>query len=121
MTIIERTALAAAALVAIAAMVHGAGSFSMNWMYPWVLGPYAVFLALFALPGGRSRARALSGCITAILLLAFTALFYVDAMWIHVSSTSALIFLFAPAYLTIGGLVVYGIAYVIFRKRHAGD
>lgn len=112
---VELTAVIAAAIVAVSAMVHGAGNFSVNWFYAWVLGPYAIFLGMFALPGGKKRRRALAGCITALLLLLFTCLFYIDAMWIHVSSTSALIFIFAPAYLLVGGLVTYGLSYVLLR------
>ena len=37
--------LISAAIVAVAAMVHGAGRFEWSWFYPWVLAPYPVLLA----------------------------------------------------------------------------
>jgi hypothetical protein len=116
LTIVERLSLIAAAVVAFSAMVHGAGVFAFNLFYPWVIGPYIFFLVLFALPWGKGRGRTLAGCITALLLFLFTCFFYIDAMWIHVSSTSALIFIIAPAYLLVGGLVTYGLACFFFTR-----
>jgi len=37
-------------------------------------------------------------------------------MWFSASSTSALIFIFAPAYLFAGGLILWGIAWYWFAR-----
>ena len=108
--------LVAASLVALAAMIRGAGKFEWNGFYPWVLGPYLALLGIFCLPRRQSRARAFAGCLAATTVLVFTCWFYVGAMWFSVSSTSALIFIFAPVYLLVGGLVVWGIAWFLFAR-----
>jgi len=106
-----------ASIVAVAAMIHGAGKFEWNGLYPWVVGPYILLALIFCLPFSQSAGRAVAGCIAATLLLAFTCWFYIDAMWISVSSTSALVFLFAPAYLFAGSLIVWGLAWFVLARR----
>ena len=106
--------LVAASAVAIMAMTHGAGTFEWNSFYPWVLAPYAILLVVFILPRSQSDARALAGCVAAVLVLLFTGWLYISAMWFSASSTSALIFIFAPVYLLVGGLVVWGVAWFAF-------
>ena len=108
--------LIAASAVALAAMVHGAGKFEWNVFYPWVIGPYVVLLGIFCFPRNQTDARAFAGCVAAVAVLLFTCWFYIDAMWFSVSSTSALIFIFAPAYLFIGGLAMWGIAWYWFAR-----
>ena len=108
--------LIATAVVAVAAMTHGAGKFEWNSFYPWVLAPYVILLVVFVLPRGQTNARALAGCVAAVLVLLFTAWFYIGAMWFSASSTAALIFIFAPGYLLVGGLVVWGIAWFGFTR-----
>ena len=109
--------LAAASIVALAAMIHGAGGkFEWNWFYPWVIGPYIVLLGIFGLPRSQAQARAFAGSVTALAVLLFTCWFYIGAMWFSASSTAALIFIFAPVYLLVGGLVVWGIAWFLFAR-----
>ena len=103
--------LLAGAAIAVAAMVRGAGGFSWNWFYPWVLLPYLLMSACVWLPRHPSRARARAGVIASLLVLAFSAWFYINAMWLSSSSTAALVFVFAPAWLTLGGLVIWGLAW----------
>jgi hypothetical protein len=110
--------LIAASGVALSAMVHGAGKFEWNGFYPWVMGPYVVLLLAFSLPRAQTDARAFAGCVAAVIVLLFTCWFYIGAMWFSVSSTSALIFIFAPVYLFFGGLIVWGIAWYLFARRH---
>src|SRR5438105_6328870 len=97
-------------------MIHGAGKFEWNAFYPWVIGPYIVLLGVLCLPRDQTSARAFAGCVTAVLVLAFTCWFYIGAMWFSSSSTSALIFVFAPAYLFVGGLMVWGVAWYLFAR-----
>jgi hypothetical protein len=113
--------LAAASGVAVAAMVHGAGKFEWNGFYPWVIGPYVVLLLLFILPRAQADARAFAGSVAAVTVLVFTCWLYVGAMWFSRSSTSALIFIFGPAYLFVGGLIVWGVAWFAFSRSGRGN
>jgi hypothetical protein len=109
--------LLAAAAIAMTAMIHGAGKFEWNGLYPWVIGPYIVLLLIFCLPVHQSRSRSIAGCIAALAVLLFTGLFYIDAMWISISSTSALVFIFAPGYLFIGGLLVWALSWFLLIRQ----
>jgi hypothetical protein len=109
--------LIAAVGVALAAMIHGAGKLEWNGFYPWVLGPYLILAAMFCLRSDQTAAKALAGCVASVAVLAFSTWLYVGAMWFSRSSTSALIFAFGPAYLFIGGLAVWGIAWFLFARR----
>lgn len=111
--------LLAASIVAVAAMIHGAGKFEWNGFYLWVTGPYIILMLIFCLPPSQSDARSVAGSVSAAIVLAFSCLFYVDAMWISISSTSPLIFIFAPAYLFVGGLIVWGLAWLVLERRTA--
>lgn len=108
--------LIAASAVALSAMVHGAGKFEWNVFHPWIIGPYVVLLAIFCFPRNQTDARAFAGCVTAVTVLLSTCWFYIEAMWFSASSTSALIFIFAPVYLFVGGLIVWGIAWYWFAR-----
>ncbi|MEC5386639.1 hypothetical protein VVD49_12960 [Uliginosibacterium sp. H3] len=116
---ISLAALLAALIVEVSAMVHGAGKFEWSWFYAWANAPYVVLALIFCLPVGQSRARANAGGIAGIFVLAFTAWLYINAMWISVSSTSALIFIFAPPYVGVGGLVVWGLSWWWLARRAA--
>lgn len=122
LTKITAALLLASAAVSIAAMMHGAGGFSLNWFYLWVLAPYALFLICWCLPRNSSLPRERAGLITAVLVLAFTALMYIDAMWFSKSSTSALVFAVVPVWLVAGGLLVWalawGIGHAISQRDH---
>jgi hypothetical protein len=110
------TSLIAASGVAVAAMIHGAGKFEWNGFYPWVLGPYIVLLTVFGLPRTQTQPRLVASCLAALAVLLFTCWFYVGAMWFSASSTSALIFIFAPIYLLIGGLIFWGAAWFVLAR-----
>lgn len=110
--------LIAASGVALSAMIHGAGKFEWNGFYPWVIGPYIVLLAIFGLPRGQTDAKAFAGCAATVIVLVFTCWFYIGAMWFSASSTSPLIFIFAPIYLFVGGLIVWGIAWLLFARLY---
>jgi hypothetical protein len=110
--------LIAASTVALSAMIHGAGKFEWNGFYPWVIGPYMVLLGVFGLPRSQTEARAFAGSVTAVMVLLFTCWFYIGAMWFSASSTSALIFIFAPVYLFVGGLIVWGVAWFLFARLY---
>lgn len=108
--------LIAASAVALAAMIHGAGKFEWNGFYPWVIGPYVVLLAIFSLPRRQTNIRAFAGGVASVIVLLFTCWFYVGAMWFSASSTSALIFIFAPIYLFVGGLIAWRIVWFLLTR-----
>ena len=110
--------LTASSIVAIVAMIHGAGKFEWNWFYPWVIGPYIILLGIFCLPRRQTDSRAFAGCTSAMTVLVFSCWFYIGAMWFSGSSTSALVFIFAPIYLFVGGLVVWGSAWFVLSRHH---
>lgn len=109
--------LLAAAGIAVAAMVHGAQGFQWNWFYPWVLLPYLLLAVCCGLPRSPSAARAKAGAIASLVVLMLTAWFYIDAMWLSTSSTSALVFVFTPALLTVLGLSVWGLAWWLAARK----
>lgn len=112
-----------AAGVAVVAMVHGAGGLYWNWFYPWVLLPYALLFVVFCLTSNPSPARALAGAVAAVLVLLSSAWFYIDAMWLSTSSTSALVFVFTPAWLIVGGLLAWALAWCLLgmASRKGGN
>ena len=85
----------------------------------WILSPYIFFFIISVTANHQSGSVnvASASCYTAILISAFTLFIYIDAFYIHVSSTSALVFLFIPLYLIIGGPVVFFIIYMIVVRR----
>lgn len=113
------TLLTVASIVAVAAMIHGAGTFAWNWFYPWVVAPYVLLALMLRLPARQSTARVMAGRAAAGLVLVLTLVLYVDAMWLSVSSTSALVFVVAPVYLLTGGLVTWLLVWVAFVYRAA--
>jgi integral membrane sensor domain MASE1 len=114
--IVEAVSLGLAAAFTFITMLYGAGwQFEWSGFYPWALSPYIAFLALSRFTARFSPFAASAGCIAAVLMLAFTLLAYGDSMYIHTSSTSALIFIFAPLYLLVGGPVIFGISLGVGR------
>jgi hypothetical protein len=113
---ITAASLVAASIVALCAMIHGAGKFEWNGFYPWVIGPYVVLFGAFGFLPRRYDARRFAGSVAAVTVLLFTCWFYIGAMWFSTSSTSALIFVFGPVYLFVGGLVVWGIAWFVVAR-----
>ena len=111
--------LLAAAGVALAAMHRGAGGFHLNGFYPWVLGPYLILGLIVCAPRNGSADRLLAGRLSAGLVLLLSGWMYIDAMWFSRSSTSALIFIFAPLYLLVAGLLSWSIsvAFLAWKAR----
>jgi hypothetical protein len=109
--------LLAAAGVALAAMIKGAGKFEWDVFYTWVIGPYVVLLLIFCLPLRQSDARSVAGCFAAGVVLTFSCFIYIGAKWVSASPTSAYIFMFAPPYLFVGGLAVWALTWALLRWR----
>ena len=98
-------------------MLHGAGgTFEWSWFYPWVLSPYLVLGAIAASIGNKTKSTRLASVISAVAVSLGASFLYVDAMFIHVSSTSALIYVFGPVYFLIGGIAIFAITTFIGSK-----
>lgn len=108
-----------AAIFTFIIMLYSSGwRFTSGAFYLGALSPYVAFFVLSHMVGRAAGA----GCITAVLMLAFTVFVYSDSMLLHTSSTSALIFIFAPLYLLFGGPAFFGILLGVGRlirvRRH---
>lgn len=87
-----------------------------SWFHAWVVTPYIAYLLLRALLGSETQRMRLAGRAAAIVMVLLTAFFYVDALMIHASSTSALIFIFAPGYIAISAVVTIFVAWIAARR-----
>jgi hypothetical protein len=120
--IASMTILAIAALLTIYAMLHAAAwqlSAGRVAFVVWALTPYLVVATVIRAVGSKSGASRIASVISSAAVLVFAAFMYVDAIFIHVSSTSALIFLFAPLYLTVGGVMLFVVITVVGNKWSA--
>lgn len=81
------------------------------WFLCWAISPYVIFYFSSSAihRRGTSLLKSWSTCIVSFIMLAFTSLVYIDAFFFHISSTSALVFLFVPLYLIVGSFVFMGI------------
>ena len=82
----------------------------------WTISPYIfLFIADVVLRRLTSISKLpLIFCVTALLMLAFTLLLYVSALSsLDESSTAGVIFIFAPFYLYIEGIIVFGIGLIL--------
>ena len=86
----------------------------------WIILPYISFFIISTVANKISKSPNVSqaSCITAILILIFTLLVYIDAFYISISSTSALVFLFVPFYLLFGGPILFIIIFKIISRIH---
>jgi len=91
-------------------MIWGLGHFGF---LAWTLSPYAVFFALSRWWGKHTPLAPLAGCFASVLMLAASVYVYVDSMFVHTSSTSALVFLFFPFYLMVGGPLLFALGMVL--------
>ena len=114
------SSLLASAAFAIWIMLQGTGGkFEWSWFYPWVLSPYFAFGFLCIASASRTAAYRRSALVTAVIVSIVSIYTYVNATLDCESSTAALIFVFMPLYLLIGGLAVFGISTLIGRLLRA--
>ena len=92
----------------------------------WIIFPYIFFLiiSLTAKYQAPSINLFLASCITALSLLLLTLFIYIDALFIHISSTSSLVLIFVPFYLFVGGPIIFFITYKVIslidkRKKYS--
>ena len=112
--------LAVAALMTVVLMARAAlWNWRPNPFVGWALFPYALLAGYVFLRGrtDRSGSANKAGLWVSFLALLFTAWCYLGASFGHVSSTSALVFLVVPLYLSIGGPVLGEILVRVFAAR----
>ena len=103
-------------------MMHGAGGkFEWSWFYPWVLGPYLILGTLFATIGAKTKHTRVASLLTAIAVGIGATYLYLDAIFINVSSTSALIYVFGPLYCLLGGFAVFAAMTFLASKVTAAN
>jgi len=113
--------LAVAAVVTLWSMLYGAlWKFEWSWFYPWALSPYLVLVIVFVAAGNRSKSTQIASVVAGVAVLLFASFLYLDAMLVHVSSTSALVFVFGPLYLLVGGTLVFVTTALVGRKYVGG-
>ena len=102
----------------LAVMVHAGGSAQslVSGFTLWAVLPYVVFAAACAL--SRVREIILTTLIASVVGTLFAALIYIDAFFIHISSTSALVFIFIPLYQLIAAGIVLLVSFIA-RRSHA--
>ena len=108
--------LSVAALLTLVLMLYSA-----NWEISlghigfmcWALLPYVVLALLIRSFGTRSRASRIASIVASASSLGVAAFFYFDAIFVNVSSTSALVFLTGPLTLAVFAALVFGIITVI--------
>jgi hypothetical protein len=88
----------------------------------WSVSPYVLMAVVLRAVGSETRAARVAGIAGSLAVLGFAALLYLDATFVHRSSTSGLVFVVAPPYLAVGGVAVFAVAWVIGKfvaKRDA--
>ena len=100
-----------------ALMIYAAEGFRslVSGFTVWALVPYAVFAIATRI--ARTRASIIAASVASFIAVFFGVFIYVDALFIHISSTSALVFVFIPLYQLLAGLVV--LVFALERRRHA--
>jgi hypothetical protein len=64
-----------------------------------------------------ARGSIIACCVVSLAAAVFGIFIYVDALFIHIGSTSALVFLFIPLYQLLAAAIV--ITFAIERRAHA--
>ncbi|MCP4368371.1 MAG: hypothetical protein GY797_09725 [Deltaproteobacteria bacterium] len=75
----------------------------------WLILPYLSFFLISLIANNKAKSEGvhIASFITSILILLFPLFIYIDAFYIHTSSTSSLVLLFVPLYIFIGGPVLF--------------
>ena len=83
----------------------------------WIVLPYILFFIISTKSNQKSKSSIvpIASCLTALLILSFTLLVYIDSFYISASSTSALVFIFVPFYIVVGGPIAFYVLYSIIN------
>lgn len=85
----------------------------------WIVLPYILLFIISTKSNQKSKSSIvpIASCLTALLILSFTLLVYIDSFYINASSTSALVFIFVPFYIVVGGPIAFYVLYSIVTTR----
>lgn len=99
---IELASLLIGAGFPLAILIYAGGFKLDGWVF-WVISPYVSFyiFSRFILTTGPSAVKA--GAYVALQMLLVTVVVYGLSVFVSTSSTSAIVFLFLPAFLLLGG------------------
>ena len=117
----ETGALAISAISSVFFMfVASGGELHFDLSYLWVILPYLTFFTISLIIHIHLSSPRLpfATFITSILILSFTLVVYIDGIFIHTSSTSALLFLFVPFYLLVGAPLMLVVLLGLFRVKN---
>ena len=109
----------AAAVTLILMFRASSWSWRFSWFYVWALVPYAELGAYVFLRRRRddSGAATRAGMWASLIVLVFSCWAYASASFGHLSSTSALAFIFVPFYLVLGGHVLVEVLFRFFSRK----
>ncbi len=101
----------------LAAMAYAGAGFHLllNGFTAWTLAPYVTLLTAATIACTRGSLIAVFGASLAAAL--FGSFIYYDALCIHTSSTSALVFIFIPLYQLLAAVIV--LVFCIERRAQA--
>lgn len=120
---VEIASLAIALVVVSSILMYvtrGRFRIGMLLFFPWVILPYIAFFATttYLYRTHPNTALPRTAATTSILMLAFTALVYIDGLLIHPDAQSGLLLFFVPGYLLVGGFVMLGIGLTFGTRIH---
>ena len=103
--------------ITFAAMAHAGGSVRSlaDGFTVWAVIPYVMFAAAAVV--ARTRGAIVAVFIVCLFAVLFASYIYFDALFVHISSTGALVFVFIPLYQLMAAVVV-GV-FAIERRMHA--
>ena len=108
---------AVGAVATVAAMAYAGGSLRslLDGFTIWALLPYAALAAAAAI--ARTRGSILAVFLVCLAAVVFGLFIYGDVLFIHISSTGALVFIFIPLYQLLAAAIV--VTFAVERRRHA--
>ena len=114
---ITYTVVAIGAVGTLGVMAYAGQSFEslVSGFTLWALAPFATFAAACAL--ARRRGVIVVALIAGVVATLFAAFTYIDAFFIHIHSTSALVFIFVPLYQLVAAVILLLVAFVT-RRAH---
>lgn len=107
LTALTLTCFALSIALSVISVYHAAGY--LNKFSIWVAGPYVVLLPLPLLPFIDRRKRDIAGAVTGAVLLFLTYGMYIAD---DSSSTGAIIYLYGPMYVLVGGCAIWLVTFV---------
>ena len=113
---VSYSVLVLASLSTLGFMVYAAQSFRslLSGFTLWALTPYLTFASAICI--ARTRGSIIAASIVSLVAVFFATCAYIEALFVHISSTSALVFLFIPFYQLLAAFVV--LVFALERRYH---